>query len=479
MRAVILAAGKPATAEAKAISNLQLRGQNLLDIQVSVLREAGAETISVVVGYRADSVARADVQLIGNVAWGQSGSLMSLAFAQACFDGTQDVLVCYGDTIFSPRVVDALMRAEAGIAAVCYLDRTNRDVGRFREFAHIEAGKLVGVSSERGANDVRTVFSGLVLVRRSKAAVVQRYLEQLARSDASHVGSLLDAMIRAGVEVAPVLVERGWFELSTPALLDEALAADEFLDTVIQIHTDWAARAQRYDKLQWVNNDRLLAGMVEVAAGGRPSRVLDLGTGSGKVLLAMRDTLGGGEFWGLDLSPEMMSNIPRRDGLVLKVGNVETLEGIPAGYFDVVTARMVFHHVADLERAMASIVRVLRPGGRLVVCEGVPPTARTVRWYTDMFRYKEDRHTLTEGDLIHAFAAAGLKDIRTETIVLRNASLNNWLDNSGIPQRNIDVIKEMHFCAPAEVRRDYQMEFLDGDCLMTWRFAVVHACTPA
>jgi hypothetical protein len=37
----------------------------------------------------------------------------------------------------------------------------------------------------------------------------------------------------------------------------------------------------------------------------------------------------------------------------------------------------------------------------------------------------------------------------------------------------------MHFSAPEEVRRDYQMEFANGDCLMTWRFAVVHACTRA
>jgi ubiquinone/menaquinone biosynthesis C-methylase UbiE len=286
-------------------------------------------------------------------------------------------------------------------------------------------------------------------------------------------------MIRSGVEVAPVLVERGWFELATPALLEEALAADEFLDTVIQIHTDWASRARRYDQLQWVNNDRLLAAMVDVAAADNPSRVLDIGTGSGKVLLAMRDTLRRGEFWGIDLSPDMMSKIPRDAGLVLKICDAESLEGVPASHFDVVTARMAFHHVANLERAMAAVVRVLKPGGRLVVCEGVPPSARTVRWYTEMFRYKEDRHTLTEGDLIQAFALAGFENIRTETVIMRRASLNNWLDNSGIPQRNIDVIKEMHYSAPDEVKRDYQMEFANGDCLMTWRFAVVHACTPA
>ena len=464
----------PAGASGTAISNLRVRGENLLDVQVSVLREAGVESLAVIVGYRADSVIRADVELIRNDAWRDSGSLASLACAARYMDGGQDVLVCYGDTIFSPRVVDTLCRVEAGVAAVCYLDRTNRDVTRFREFAHIEGGKLVRISNAKGDDDVRTVFTGLLLVRRGKAAAVRRFLEQLAGAGATHVGELLDAMIRSGVEVAPVLVERGWFELATPALVEEALAADEFLDTVIQIHTDWAARARRYDQLQWVNNDRLLAAMVEVAASEHPARVLDIGTGSGKVLLAMRDLLRSGEFWGIDLSPEMMSKIPRHDGLVLKICDAESLDGIPNRHFDVVTSRMAFHHIGNLERAMASIVRVLRPGGRLVVCEGVPPSARTVRWYTDMFRYKEDRHTLTEGDLIQAFAQARFEHIRTYSVIMRKASLNNWLDNAGIPQRNIDMIKQMHFSAPPEVQRDYQMEFVDGDCLMTWRFAVVH-----
>jgi ubiquinone/menaquinone biosynthesis C-methylase UbiE/choline kinase len=471
LKAIILAAGKPQTGEAP-VSNLAIRGERLLDVQVSVLRSAGIEHPRLVAGYRAEAVSRPDIDIVRNEGWRAGGSLASLACVADTLDGSDDVVICYGDTIFSPRVLEGLFRAEAGVAAVCFLDRSNRDIGRFREFAHIDAGELIGVSSAKGASDVRAVFTGLVLVRRGKAQAVRSFLAAAAR-DGAHLGALLHLMVTSGVEVAPVLVERGWFELSTPALLDEALSEDELLDTVIQIHTDWAARAQRYDRLQWVNNDRLLGAMVQTATAQRAQRVLDVGTGSGKVLLAVRAALGSGEFWGVDLSPEMMRNLPERDGLTLKIGNAETLEGVPDNHFDLVTARMVFHHVDDLPRAMRSIARVLRPGGRLVACEVVPPSARSVRWYTEMFHYKEDRRTLTEGDLIHAFARGGFRDIRTDTVIMEKASLNNWLDNAGIPQRNVDVIREMHFKAPAEIAADYDMEYVNGDCLMTWRFAVV------
>jgi len=471
VKAIILSAGQPQTGQAP-VSNLKIRGERLLDVQVSVLRSAGIEQLRLVLGYRAEAVSRPDLEIVRNDGWRSGGSLGSLACVADAFDGADDLLICYGDTIFSPRVLESLFRAEAGVAAVCFLDRSNRDIGRFREFAHIDAGELIGVSGAKSASDVRAVFSGLVLVRRGKAQAVRGFLAAATRDGGAHLGALVHAMVKSGVEVAPVLVERGWFELSTPALLDEALSEDELLDTVIQIHTDWAARAQRYDQLQWVNNDQLLGAMVQAAAAQRPQRVLDVGTGSGKVLLAVREALGSGEFWGVDLSPEMMRKLPR-EGLTLRIGNVETLEGVPDSHFDLVTARMVFHHVDDLRRAMRSIARVLRSGGRLVACEGVPPTARSVRWYTEMFHYKEDRRTLTEGDLIHAFARGGFRGITTDTVIMEKASLNNWLDNAGIPQRNIDVIKEMHFKAPPDIAADYDMEYVNGDCLMTWRFAVV------
>jgi hypothetical protein len=68
---------------------------------------------------------------------------------------------------------------------------------------------------------------------------------------------------------------------------------------------------------------------------------------------------------------------------------------------------------------------------------------------------------------------AGFLDIVTDTVIMPAASLNNWLDNSGTPEPNVEIIKAMHCEAPWYVKEDYCMEFRDGDCFMTWRFAVV------
>jgi hypothetical protein len=81
-------------------------------------------------------------------------------------------------------------------------------------------------------------------------------------------------------------------------------------------------------------------------------------------------------------------------------------------------------------------------------------------------------------DLINLLLRAGFENVQTRSVVMKNASLNNWLDNSGIPEQNIRTLKDMHHNAPAFVKDDYEMKFENGDCLMTWRFAVTFGYKP-
>jgi ubiquinone/menaquinone biosynthesis C-methylase UbiE len=281
-------------------------------------------------------------------------------------------------------------------------------------------------------------------------------------------------MCTRGVDLTPIIIEHGWVEITSDELYQDMLADVLFINKVSQIHTDWKMRSMKYDRLQWVNNDALLSGITEIADSMKPHAVLDVGTGTGKVLFALKDMLQQGEFWGIDSSQSMLDKISRRDEVTLMCSNIESTSEIPESYFDFITARMVFHHINDSNLAMSNICRSLKNEGVLLVCEGVPPTLRTVNWYTEMFRYKEDRKTLTEVDLINMLIRSGFDEIVTRTIVLRNCSLNNWLDNSGIPQENIDIIKRMHFEAPPFVQQDYDMVYTNDDCLMTWKFAITY-----
>ena len=100
--------------------------------------------------------------------------------------------------------------------------------------------------------------------------------------------------------------------------------------------------------------------------------VLDVGTGTGIVVDRAAVSVGlGGHVTGIDISPEMLAlaeDTLEAGGLVnvsLREGGAES---IPAddNIFDVVLASLSLMYVVDRSAAAREIVRVLRPGGRMV-----------------------------------------------------------------------------------------------------------------
>jgi SAM-dependent methyltransferase len=102
-----------------------------------------------------------------------------------------------------------------------------------------------------------------------------------------------------------------------------------------------------------------LAAVVEVA----PRQVLEVGCGWGEFAAAVAMETGA-EVKAIDLSPRMVELACER-AVDAEVGDVQAL---PFGddAFDVAVANWMLYHVPDVDRAVAELARVLRPGGRLV-----------------------------------------------------------------------------------------------------------------
>ena len=104
------------------------------------------------------------------------------------------------------------------------------------------------------------------------------------------------------------------------------------------------------------------------------ARLLDIGCGTGDDVRALADLVGaGGQVVGLDFSSAIVEEARRRVGgttmpIELRVGDVHALD-LPDDGFDGCRADRVFMHLADPARALAEMIRVTRPGGRIVVRE--------------------------------------------------------------------------------------------------------------
>jgi SAM-dependent methyltransferase len=102
--------------------------------------------------------------------------------------------------------------------------------------------------------------------------------------------------------------------------------------------------------------------VAEVAAA-QPERVLEVGCGWGELAdWIARDA--GAEVIATDLSSHMVE-LARERGIAARIADVQDLP-FTDGEFDVAVAAWMLYHVPDLDRGVAELARVLRPGGRLV-----------------------------------------------------------------------------------------------------------------
>jgi SAM-dependent methyltransferase len=94
-----------------------------------------------------------------------------------------------------------------------------------------------------------------------------------------------------------------------------------------------------------------------------PRRVLEVGGGPGELAERMQKELGADVSF-IDISPRMVE-LARERGVNAEVADVQALP-FEDGVFDTVVAAWMLYHVPDIDRGLAEIARVLRPGGALV-----------------------------------------------------------------------------------------------------------------
>ena len=155
-----------------------------------------------------------------------------------------------------------------------------------------------------------------------------------------------------------------------------------------QARTLFNGIAERYDLLAellsfWQNRRwrRFLVSRLEVMPG---QRVLDLCTGTAGVAIQIAKRYDA-QVIGVDLSQSMLRQ-GHRNVQQQKVGHLVTLVqgraeklNYPDGYFDAVAFTYLLRYVEDAAATVAEVVRVLKPGGRLVSLDFAVPSLAIAR----------------------------------------------------------------------------------------------------
>jgi demethylmenaquinone methyltransferase/2-methoxy-6-polyprenyl-1,4-benzoquinol methylase len=147
----------------------------------------------------------------------------------------------------------------------------------------------------------------------------------------------------------------------------------------VQIRRMFDAIAGTYDALNRILSlgidRRWRAKAIDSLKPFAPERILDLATGTGDLALALCGALQPCHVTGVDISEQMMQ-IAREKAA--KAGCATRLSferqdclslGFAGSSFDAVTSAFGVRNFEDIEKGLAEMYRVLRPGGRLMLLE--------------------------------------------------------------------------------------------------------------
>lgn len=484
MKAIILSAGKK-----NEISNLfgeipksliPIEDEYILEIQLNILHACGIDDISIVRGYKAELITIPGIKYYDNKEYDIKNILHSLFCAEEEFD--DDIVVIYGDVILNRECLERILRNKNDISigvAVKLEDYKKKYIEKLELVYFDSDNNVTRIGKKLNCeNEAYGQFSGIIKFTNkginSLKLNYNTYKVHNEKWNQALITDLLSHMAEIGISINCTVIERGWVKISSEDDYNKLINDSHFVNDILKTKTDWALRSKTYDNIQWVNANETLETMLELSElNKKDAKIIDIGVGTGKVLKFFKNEYPDLECYGIDISSDMMEKIEKEYKFKLSIANAEDLSEFQEEFFDLVTARMSMHHVNNLDKAMNEVYKILKEDGSFVICEGVSPDKDTLEFYEEVFRYKETRNSFLVDDLINHMTRAGFDKVTTRTIIVKDMSMNNWLDNAGIPFRNKDIISKLHYNCSEKIKKAYNMKFTGDDILMEWKFVVV------
>jgi ubiquinone/menaquinone biosynthesis C-methylase UbiE len=171
---------------------------------------------------------------------------------------------------------------------------------------------------------------------------------------------------------------------------DPTIALDlQRLGAIKQQRADLASAYFRENAAQWhrirslyVDEREVEAALIEIIAAADPSDLLDIGTGTGRMLEILAPRVE--QALGIDQSREMLSvarvNLEQAGLVNGRVRRDDMYQlALPDGSFDAVVIHQVLHYADRPAAAIAEAARVLRPRGILVLVDFAPHALEFLR----------------------------------------------------------------------------------------------------
>ena len=158
-------------------------------------------------------------------------------------------------------------------------------------------------------------------------------------------------------------------------------------------------------------------GLSHISPIGESATVLDIGCGGGRTIHKLAHMFTKGKIYGIDYSDDSVRISQNANKAAIRAGRVEIRQGsvsilpYPEDMFDLITAIETHYFWPDLANDMKEVLRVLKPGGTLIMIggeyKGGKYDKRNQKWveFGDM-----TNHTIDEFEGV--FSDAGYREVQ-------------------------------------------------------------------
>jgi L-glutamine-phosphate cytidylyltransferase len=219
---------------------VEINGISLIDRQLSVLRMEGLNNIVMIGGYKSDMLKSKGVKYKINQRFYETNMVWTLFSAEEEFEG--EVIVSYGDIVYSRKVLKLLLESSADIAVI--IDKEWESYWRARSedpLVDVETLKLRkdGTISEIGQkpkslDEIEGQYIGLMKFSAKGVKQIKDIFHSATKNgeisgnsmENSYMTDLLQTAITSGITVTSIAIHGEWVEVDTVEDLKSSVTRD-------------------------------------------------------------------------------------------------------------------------------------------------------------------------------------------------------------------------------------------------------------
>ncbi len=193
--------------------------------------------------------------------------------------------------------------------------------------------------------------------------------------------------------------------------------------------------------------------------GAEGGRVLDVATGAGHTAYAFAPFVD--EVVAFDITQQMLDIVAAENDK--RGGNIRCVRGdvhdmpFSDGEFDGIACRTAAHHFRDVPKFVSECVRVLKPGGWLLIVDTVSPEDEAAAEMLDQIERRRDpshHWSFRFSDWVRMLCSAGLEPEWLDANRWKTIHYDEWLDRMHVPTEEHPWLTQAIFSS-SDALREY------------------------